>query len=132
MESHVERSAELVRTISNLRGPVERFVRHHHERPDGSGYPDGLAGDDVPIGARIIMIADTTDAITTDRPYRKAQPYEKVVEELTKYAGQQFDPWLVSEFVKSTAIRRLVEQRRATGVPLVIERQGSSEKRVAR
>jgi putative nucleotidyltransferase with HDIG domain len=132
MESHVERGTELVRTISNLRGPVERFVRHHHERFDGSGYPDGLVGDDVPIGARIIMIADTADAITTDRPYRKAQPYEKVVHELTEYSGKQFDPRLVSEFVKSTAIRRLIEQRRATGVPLVIERQGSSERRVAR
>lgn len=132
MESHVERSTELVRTISNLRGPVERFVRHHHERFDGNGYPDGLAGDDVPIGARIIMIADTADAITTDRPYRKAQPYEKVIEELTIYSGKQFDPRLVLEFVKSTALRRLIEQKRATGVPLVMELQGSSERRVAR
>jgi len=132
METHVERSTELVRTISNLRGPVERFVRHHHERFDGNGYPDGLAGDDVPIGARIIMIADTADAITTDRPYRKAQPYEKVVEELTLFSGKQFDPRLVLEFVKSVDIRRLIEQRRATGVPLVIERQENSERRVAR
>ena len=132
MESHVERSTELVRTISNLRGPVERFVRHHHESFDGSGYPDGLAGDEVPIGARIIMIADTADAMTTDRPYRKALPYEKVVEELTNYSGKQFDPRLVSAFLKNAVIRHLIEQRRATGVPLVIERQGSSERRVAR
>ena len=132
MQSHVERSAELVRTISSLRGPVERYVRHHHENYDGRGYPDGLVGDDIPIGARIIMIADTADAMTTDRPYRKALAYETVLEEFTKHSGKQFDPRLVAVFKKSAVIRQMIEQRRTSGAPLVIARQESSDLRVAR
>jgi len=108
LESHPVRSAELVTTISNLRGPVGLAVKHHHENYDGTGYPSGLAGEQIPIGARIIMIADTLDAMTTDRPYRQALPLERVVEEFRKYAGRQFDPQLVDIAVKSPALRRLV------------------------
>src|ERR1043166_8062287 len=72
MRTHVVRSAELVATAAKFRGPVEAMIRHHHENFDGSGYPDGVAGEEIPIGARIIMIADTLDAMTTDRPYRRA------------------------------------------------------------
>lgn len=111
MRSHPVRSAELVATISSLRGYVERCVRHHHECYDGTGYPDGLAGDEIPVGARIIMIADTADAMTTDRPYRKALSYLEVVAELEKYAGRQFDPWLVEAFKKSQSLRRLTDRR---------------------
>jgi hypothetical protein len=114
MESHPARSSELVGTISTLRGSVERIVRHHHENFDGSGYPLGLAGEDIPLGARIVMIADTTDAMTTDRPYRRALSYEKVVAELEKYAGTQFDPELVRTFRSSPAIRALVSGRTPT------------------
>ncbi|GBD32284.1 MAG: hypothetical protein KatS3mg081_1978 [Gemmatimonadales bacterium] len=108
MCSHPIKSAELVATISNLRGYVERCIRHHHENFDGTGYPDGLAGEDIPLGARIILVADTTDAMTTDRPYRRALSYERVVEELEKYSGTQFDPRVVSAFKRSTAVARFV------------------------
>jgi putative nucleotidyltransferase with HDIG domain len=108
LQTHPVRSAELVSTISTLRGPVEEAVRHHHENFDGTGYPDGLAGQGIPIGARIIMIADTLDAMTTDRPYRKALPFERVIEEFRRYASKQFDPVLVEVVIKSSAIRRLV------------------------
>ena len=108
MHSHPVRSAELVGTISNLRGYVHRCVRHHHENFDGSGYPDGLLGDEIPIGARIILVADTTDAMTTDRPYRKALTYERVIEELDKFAGRQFDSRVVTAFKRSATVRRLV------------------------
>src|SRR5205807_9763634 len=67
LQSHPSRSAELVTTISKLKGPVADAFRYHHENFDGSGYPDGVAGDNIPIGARIIMLADTLDAMTTDR-----------------------------------------------------------------
>lgn len=107
LESHPVRSAELVSTISSLRGPVEKAVRHHHENYDGTGYPDGLAGEAIPIGARIIMIADTLDAMTTDRPYRQALPVERVVEEMLKYSGSQFDPRLVDILTRSAAVRSL-------------------------
>lgn len=112
MHTHPVRSAELVGTISNLRGYVEKCVRHHHENFDGSGYPDRLVGDEIPVGARVILVADTTDAMTTDRPYRKALSYEKVVSELDKYAGKQFDRRVVAVFKRSLAVRRLVQEER--------------------
>lgn len=114
METHVERSAELVNTISMLRGPVERYIRHHHENFDGTGYPTGLVGDEIPIGARIIMVADTTDAMTTDRPYRGALSFEDLVSELRECAGKQFDPRVVEAFLRSPLMRRTVEAQAAS------------------
>ena len=108
MQTHVERSADLVGTISNLRGRIQKYVRHHHERFDGSGYPDGLAGPEIPIGARLIMIADTTDAMTTDRPYRAALTLDEVISELRRCSGTQFDPALVETFCRSAAVRRVI------------------------
>ena len=72
--------------------PAWPIVRHHHERWDGGGYPDGLAGEDIPIGARIVAVCDSFDAMTSDRPYRKALPLEHAFEELSRNAGSQFDP----------------------------------------
>src|SRR2546428_14155817 len=108
MRTHVVRSAQLVETAARLRGSVEAMIRHHHENFDGSGYPDGLARDQIPIGARIIMIADTLDAMTTDRPYRQALSLSRAIEELEKYAGTQFDPELVRLVARSSVIRRLL------------------------
>ncbi len=76
LQSHPIHSAELIGTISNLRGRVELAVRHHHENYDGTAYPEGLRGESIPIGSCIIMIADTLDAMTTDRPYRSALKFE--------------------------------------------------------
>jgi HD-GYP domain-containing protein (c-di-GMP phosphodiesterase class II) len=76
--------------------PVEaRWVRHHHERYDGRGYPDGLAGDAIPLESRIILVADAFEAMTSDRPYRKAPGPDFAVGELRKHAGTQFDPEVV-------------------------------------
>jgi hypothetical protein len=108
LQSHPARSADLVMTISKLRGLVEQAVRYHHENFDGSGYPDGVTGESIPIGARIIMLADTIDAMTTDRPYRKALPFERVLEEIRKFSGRQFDPRLVEIVTRSSTIRLLV------------------------
>jgi HD superfamily phosphohydrolase YqeK len=110
MQTHPSRSAELVGTISSLHGQVYRCVRHHHENFDGSGYPDGLTGDQIPTGARIIMVADTIDAMTTDRPYRKALPFDRVLQELEKYSGRQFDPAVVTALHKSAEVKRLIER----------------------
>jgi HD-GYP domain-containing protein (c-di-GMP phosphodiesterase class II) len=112
MQTHPMRSGELVAMVSNLRGMVERSVRHHHESFDGSGYPDRLAGDAIPIGARIIMVADTVDAMTSHRPYRPAMDYEEVVSELRRYAGAQFDPAVVEAFLQCGAARTLLDSRR--------------------
>ena len=108
MQTHSTKSAELVGVISKFRGFIEDCVRHHHERWDGQGYPFGLSGKQIPIGARIILISDTIDAMTTDRPYRKRLGLEVVISELQKYKGQQFDPDVVEVAISSVAIRRLI------------------------
>jgi putative nucleotidyltransferase with HDIG domain len=125
MQGHPVRSAELVGIIAELRGAVEVAIRNHHENYDGTGYPDGLAGDRIPIGARIIMIADTLDAMTTDRPYRKALTLQRALEELRHYSGRQFDPKLVEWVWKSPSIRRLLGPQLATGETLPPSMQGS-------
>lgn len=111
MQTHSARSADLVSTISAFKGTITDAVRWHHENFDGTGYPDGLAGRAIPIGSRIIMIADTVDAMTTDRPYRDALTFERVIQELQKFSGRQFDPELVDVCLKSANIQRLVEGR---------------------
>jgi putative nucleotidyltransferase with HDIG domain len=108
MQTHATRSAELVGIISKFRGSVQDAVRYHHERWDGRGYPEGLAGEGIPVGARIILISDTIDAMTTDRPYRRRLPLEVVVAELQKCRGTQFDPRIVDVTVSSVAVRHLI------------------------
>lgn len=117
MRTHVVRSAQLVATVARLRGRVEAIIRHHHENFDGSGYPEGIAGSEIPVGARIIMIADTIDAMTTDRPYRKALTLHHAIEELERLAGRQFDPELVHLVAKSASIRALLQSERTVMEP---------------
>lgn len=108
MQTHSARSAELVGIISKFRGFIQDSVRHHHERWDGKGYPNGLSGHEIPLASRVILVADTIDAMTTDRPYRKRLPLEVVIAELKKCAGSQFDPEVVEHVVGSVAVRRLI------------------------
>jgi HD-GYP domain-containing protein (c-di-GMP phosphodiesterase class II) len=110
LQTHSVKSAELVGIISSFRGTIQDAVRSHHERWDGHGYPDGIGGEAIPLGARIIMISDTTDAMTTDRPYRKKLSVEAVVAELQKCRGTQFDPHLVDVVVNSVGIRRVMAE----------------------
>ncbi len=93
MKRHPVRSAELIGMLTSLRDVVAP-VRHHHENWDGTGYPDGLKGEAIPLTSRIIMFADTLDAITTDRPYRRALGMEDARSEFVKFKGKQFDPGL--------------------------------------
>jgi hypothetical protein len=108
MQTHSARSADLVGIISKFRGFIQESVRHHHERWDGKGYPAGLNGTEIPLASRIILVADTIDAMTTDRPYRKRLPLEVVTAELQKCRGTQFDPDVVELVVSSVAVRRLI------------------------
>jgi diguanylate cyclase (GGDEF)-like protein len=80
-------------------GQVARLVRSSHERWDGAGYPDGTAGEDIPLGARVVAVCDAYDAIVSDRPYRAARSTEEALEELDRCAGTQFDPAVVAAFV---------------------------------
>lgn len=91
MKTHPVKSAELVSTLTDLRDIVLP-VRHHHEHWNGKGYPDGIAGEAIPLAARIITFADTMDALTTDRPYRPALGESEVRAEFVKHCGTQFDP----------------------------------------
>ncbi|MCA0377247.1 MAG: HD-GYP domain-containing protein [Gemmatimonadetes bacterium] len=109
MELHPIKSAELVAKISDLQDIVPA-VRHHHENWDGTGYPDQLAGKEIPVGSRIIMFADTIDAMTTDRPYRKALSEKEVREELAKYRGIQFDPEICDALLGSQDFSRLFDK----------------------
>jgi HD-GYP domain-containing protein (c-di-GMP phosphodiesterase class II) len=84
--------------------PVADWVLHHHERWDGSGYPDGLPGDRIPLGARIIFVADAYDAMTSERVYRRRVAPEQAVAELERCAGSQFDPEIVAALADELAL----------------------------
>lgn len=99
LKSHPVIGASIIDNMEFLSGAVP-FVRHHHERYDGGGYPDGLKGEGIPLGARIIAVADCYDAMTTDRPYRKALSREVALNTLITKAGTQFDSGAVEMFVE--------------------------------
>ncbi len=95
--SHAEIGSEILRHVDFLQ-EATLIVRHHHERWDGTGYPDGLRGEQIPLAARVFAIADTLDALTTDRPYRKAVGWAEARAEIRKGAGTQFDPKMVEAY----------------------------------
>lgn len=99
MRSHVEAGYNIANSNSELK-QVAREIRYHHERWDGKGYPDGLSKESIPILSRVIAIVDSFDAMVNDRPYRKAMPVTKALEELKRCSGTQFDPAITSEFVR--------------------------------
>ena len=99
-------------------GAIARIVRHEHERWDGGGYPDGLAGDAIPLGSRIILACDAYHAMTSDRPYRKAMSHADAMAELTRNSGTQFDPEVVQALIGYLYGRRQAggrAERRSTG-----------------
>jgi putative nucleotidyltransferase with HDIG domain len=98
MKTHTVVGERILRAIPGY-GPIARIVRHEHERWDGRGYPDGIAGEEIPIGARIILACDAYHAMTSDRPYRESMGHQKAVHELLDNAGRQFDPDVVEALV---------------------------------
>ncbi|HEU4758348.1 MAG TPA: diguanylate cyclase, partial [Dehalococcoidia bacterium] len=99
VRQHPEIGWAMLRQVETLRGPAE-IVRAHHEHYDGSGYPLGLAGEEIPLGARIFAVVDAFDAITSDRPYRAAQSESAALEEICRERGRQFDPAVVDALLK--------------------------------
>jgi putative nucleotidyltransferase with HDIG domain len=98
VERHPEVGARLLAPLG-LGEELVASVRHHHERWDGCGYPDGLGGESIPLTARIVQVADAFDAMTSDRPWRRARTQASALAELRREAGRQFDPTLAKEFV---------------------------------
>ncbi len=98
MRTHPEKGAVLVAKVTQFRDLVPA-IRSHHEAWNGSGYPDKLTGDRIPLWARVIVFADTIDAMTTDRPYREALSADSVREELLSQAGRQFDPRITADLI---------------------------------
>ena len=108
MQTHPVKSEELVRTVSSLKDLLPS-IRHHHENWDGTGYPDGVAGEEIPLGARIITVADTIDAMTTDRPYRQALGRTEVEAELVRLRGKQYDPVICDALIRGSHLESLIE-----------------------
>ncbi|MBC7320577.1 transporter substrate-binding domain-containing protein [bacterium] len=88
---HPVKSEELISQMESLEN-IEKIIRHHHERWDGKGYPDGLSRENIPLGSRVLAVADAFDAMTTERPYRRALTLQEAIEELRRCSGSQFDP----------------------------------------
>jgi putative two-component system response regulator len=101
MKGHPAIGYNVLKRIKFLEEAAQ-IVMHHHEAFDGSGYPDGLVGTNIPLGARIFNIADAIDAMTSDRPYQKALPFEVAAHELLRHSGQQFDPAIITVFNKTS------------------------------
>jgi response regulator RpfG family c-di-GMP phosphodiesterase len=108
METHTVLGEQLLRGVSLMQGRGLEVVRSHHERWDGLGYPDGRVGDEIPVAARIFAVADALDAMTSDRPYRKASSWAAAGRELFAQAGKQFDRAVVEAFrSRDRALRRI-------------------------
>jgi len=134
MKKHPEIGYRMIAHIPFL-GPASLLVRHHHERWDGRGYPDGLAGEAIPLGARIFAVVDAFDAMTSDRPYRAALSCAAALAELERGSATQFDPEVVavfSQLVISGAVAVQPDQPDQPAVPAeLVERRGLSQRRGA-
>jgi ribonuclease P protein subunit RPR2 len=108
LQTHTVLGEQMIGDAALLRGEGARVVRSHHERWDGAGYPDGLRAEEIPLGARIFSVADALDAITSDRPYRRARSWEEAAAEIRAQSGAQFDPEVVTAFADSAEELRAV------------------------
>jgi HD-GYP domain-containing protein (c-di-GMP phosphodiesterase class II) len=130
MRQHPSWGYEILADVSFLR-PALAIVYSHHERWDGAGYPRGLKGASIPLTARIFAVVDTYDAITSDRPYRRARGHAAAVAELDRVAGRQLDPQVIEAFlsVSEVELRRLRDGRRRLdlGLPVPLEADNDGE-----
>jgi cyclic di-GMP phosphodiesterase len=111
MMTHTVLGEQMLGGVAVLQGEGLKVVRHHHERWDGGGYPDGLCGTDIPVGARIFAVADALDAMTSDRPYRRAMDWYAAGAEIIGQAKGQFDPYVVAAFRDAEPRLRAIHRR---------------------
>ena len=109
IKKHPVIGAEIMAPVTHFSGKngIVRMIRHHHERFDGAGYPDGLSGREIPLGARIIAVADSLSAMLQERPYRSAMSYREALDEIKACTGTQFDPVVVEAFF---AVKDIIRQ----------------------
>ncbi|RZA09902.1 MAG: HD domain-containing protein [Proteobacteria bacterium] len=110
MKQHPEMGYKILAHVKSMRA-VTDGMRFHHERPDGLGYPLGLKGEEIPLIARIISVADTFDAMTSTRPYRKGMEYDVAYDEIVKFRGTQFDDKVVDAFIQAFKLERMGKKR---------------------
>ncbi len=110
METHTVLGEQVLGGVAFLQGEGLRVVRSHHERWDGAGYPDGLTGTDIPLSARVFAVADTLDAMTSDRPYRPAGSWKAAGDEILRQSARQFDPDVVRAFVQREPALRAIQR----------------------
>jgi response regulator RpfG family c-di-GMP phosphodiesterase len=111
METHTVLGEQMLGGVAVLQGEGLKVVRHHHERWDGGGYPDGLCGTDIPVGARVFAVADALDAMTSDRPYRRALDWYEAGAEIIGKSKEQFDPYVVHAFREAEPRLRAIHRR---------------------
>ena len=99
---HAHVGADIVKPVVN--GKISKIIEHHHDHYDGKGLRQVIIGGDIPLGARILAVADAFDAMTSDRPYRAAMPIAEAIDEIKRCAGTQFDPIVVTAFLKTARI----------------------------
>jgi ribonuclease P protein subunit RPR2 len=108
MQTHTVLGEQMLGGVAFLQGEGLKIVRSHHERWQGDGYPDGLSGDEIPLGARIFAVADALDAITSHRPYRTARSWQEARDEIHDASGTQFDPTVVEAFRQAEPVLRRI------------------------
>ncbi len=131
MQRHPIYGAAILEPSRQLR-PLVSIVLHHHEHFDGSGYPEGLIGDEIPIASRILLVADAYEAMTSDRIYRKAIGHERALEQLNRYKGVQFDPKVVRAFERVMDKRGVAAFEASDLPPITYETLAEVRRRLAR
>jgi HD-GYP domain-containing protein (c-di-GMP phosphodiesterase class II) len=116
LNRHPVAGYEILSPINHPYADIPLMAKYHHERLDGRGYPDGLVDEQIPIGAKIVSLADSFDAMTTDRPYRRRRSFEDVIGDLRQNSGTQFDPKVVAAFAGAILkeVNGEVKERRIT------------------
>ena len=99
LKQHPDNGVEIIKSVESLKDVI-RLIKHHHERYDGKGYPNGLSGEEIPYLARVLTVVDSFDAMTSNRPYNRRKSYEEGIEELRKCSGAQFDPEIAKAFIE--------------------------------
>lgn len=99
LKEHPQNGVDIIKPVTSLKR-IESIILHHHEKYDGSGYPKGLKGEEIPYLARVLTVVDSFDAMTSNRPYNKRKTYEEGMEELKKWSGRQFDPEIADKFIE--------------------------------